>query len=240
MADRNNKHLMLRASGGSGALSFADFASFLEMMREECEAARAEREGAAAEARVERETAAAEQWRLMAEVYESKLQLAEEIISRTAAVQNSTAIGLDGRRHIEPMRWMGSESAPSPTRSQVSASSRNGDSGAVPIQRGNGESQVKQIKTLSCSMGTKAKFPAWTQNFLCLAKLHGLFGSFTEGVDVPVADEMMSIAALQEAFPHENIQKHFIACNILSRAIARNGDRDTLRHASSPAVDGVR
>ena len=84
--------------------------------------------------------------------------------------------------------------------------------------------------------GTKAKFPAWEQNFLCLAKLHGLFGIFTEGVDVPVADETMSIAALQEAFSHENIQKHFIAWNILSRAIASNGDRDTLRHASSPAA----
>ena len=46
----------------------------------------------------------------------------------------------------------------------------------------------------------------------------------------------MSIAALQEAFPHENIQKHFIAWNILSRAIASNGDGDTLRHASSPAA----
>ena len=63
-----------------------------------------------------------------------------------------------------------------------------------------------------------------------------MFGNFTEGVDVPVADETMSIAALQEAFPHNNVQKHFIAWNILSRAIANNGDRDTLRHASSPAA----
>ena len=84
--------------------------------------------------------------------------------------------------------------------------------------------------------GTRAKFPSWKQKLLCLAKLHGLFGIFTEGVDVPVADETMSIAALQEAFPHENIQKHLIAWNILSRAIVSNGDRDTLRHASSPAA----
>ena len=157
MADRNNERLSLRASGGSGALSFADFSSFREMIREECEAARAEREGAAAEARVERETAAAEQRRLMAQVYELKLQLAEEIISRTAAVQNGTEIGLDGRRHIELMRWMGSESAPSPTRSQASTSSRNGDSGAVPIQRGNGESQVKQIKDVLMFDGYKGQ-----------------------------------------------------------------------------------
>ena len=196
MADRNDERLSPRASGGSGAPSFADFSSFREMMREEREAARAEREAAAAEARVERETAAAEQRRLMAEVYELKLQQAEGRRSRTAVVQNGTAIGLDSWRHIEPMRWMGSEAAPSPTRSQASASSRNGDSGAVPTQRGNGESQFKQIKDVSIFDGTRAKFPSWKQNFLCLAKLHGLVGIFTEGVDVPVADETMSIAAL--------------------------------------------
>ena len=206
-------------------------------MREEREVARAEREAtAAAEARVERETAAAEQRRLMAEVYELKLQLAEGRRSRTAVVQNGTAIGLDNWRHIEPMRWIRSEAAPSPTRSQASASSRNGDSGAMPNQRGNCESQVKQIKDVPIFDGTRAKFPSWKQNFLCLAKLHGLFGIFTEGVDVPVADKTMSIAALQEAFPRENIQKHLIAWNILSRAIACNEDRDTLRHASSPAA----
>ena len=134
------------------------------------------------------------------------------------------------------MRWMGSKSSPSPTRLQGSTSSKNGDSGAVPILRGNGKSQAKKIKDVSMFDGTMAKFPAWKQNFLCSAKLHGLFGIFTEGIDVPVADETMSIAAFQEAFPHENVQKHFIAWNILSRAIASNGDRDTLRHASSPAV----
>ena len=48
------------------------------MIREEREAARVEREAAAAEARVGRETAAAEQRRLMAEVFELKLPLTEE------------------------------------------------------------------------------------------------------------------------------------------------------------------
>ena len=127
---------------------------------------------------------------------------------------------------------MESESAPSPTRSQASTSSRNGDSGAVPTQRENGESQLKPIKDVPMFDRTKAKFPAWKQNCLCLAKLHGIFGIFTEGVDVPVVNETMSIAAFQEAFPHENIQTHFIAWNILSSAIASNEDRDTLRHAS--------
>ena len=225
MADRNDERLSPRASGGSGAPSFVDFSSFREMIREEREAARAEREAAAAE-----------QWRLMAEVYEIKLQLAEGRRSRTAVVQNGTAIGLDGRRHIESIRWMESESAPSPARSQASTNSRNGDSGAVPTQRGNGESQLKQINDVPMFDGTRAKFPCWKKQFLCLAKLLGLIGIFTEGVDVPVADKTMSIAALQEAFPRENIQKHFIAWNILSRTIACNEDRDTLRHASSPAA----
>ena len=219
------------------------------MIREEREAARAEREAATAEAQVERETAAAEQRRLMAEVYELKLQLAEERRSQTAAVQSGTtegdriinpggtAIGLDDRMHIEPVWWMGSESAPSPTRSRASTSSRNGDSGAAPVQRGNGETQVKQIKDVPLVDGTKAKFRVWKQIFLCLANLRGLFVIFTEGVDVPVADEKISTAALREAFPQENVQKHFIAWNILSRTITNNGDRDTLRYASSLAAE---
>ena len=205
MADRNDDRLSPRASGGCGAPSFADFLSFWEMIREEREAARTEREAIAVEARVECETAAAEQRRLMAEVYKLKLQLAEERRSRTAAVQNGTAIALDGRRHIEPMRSMGSDSAPSPTCLQALTSSRNGGSGAVPIQRGNGKSQVKQVNGVPMFDGTKAKFPGWKQSFICLVKLHGLFEIFTEGIEVPVADETMSIAALQEAFPHENI-----------------------------------
>ena len=60
----------------------------------------------------------------------------------------------------------------------------------------NCENKVKQIKYASLFDGTKAKFPAWKQNVLSLAKLHGLFGVFTDVFDVPVADEAMSIAAL--------------------------------------------
>ena len=78
MADRNDERLWPRASGVSGAPSIADFSSFREMIREEREAARAEREAATTEAREERETAAAEQRRLMTEVYELKLQLAKQ------------------------------------------------------------------------------------------------------------------------------------------------------------------
>ena len=69
-----------------------------------------------------------------------------------------------------------------------------------------------------------------------MVKLQSLFGIFTEGVDVPAADETMSIAALQEAFPHENVQRPFITWNILSRVIVNNGDRDYLHHAFSPAA----
>ena len=53
-------------------------------------------------------------------------------------------------------------------------------------------------------------FPAWKQNVLCLSKLHGLLRIFTDGVNVSVADEMISIAALQETFLRDNVQKHLI------------------------------
>ena len=241
MADRNDERPSPRGGKGSGASPFADFSSFREMIREEREAARAEREAAAAEARVERETAAAEQRRLTAEVYELKLQLAEEKKSRpgvvqsgTAAVQSGTtaggdritnpggtAIELDDRTHIEPMRWMGSESTPSPARSRASTSSRNGDSGAAPIQRGYGEKQVKQIKYVPLFDGTKAKFPALKQIFLYLAKLHGLFGVFTDRVDAPVADETMSIVALQEAFFPTRMYKNISLPGIFSHGLSR-------------------
>ena len=158
------------------------------MIREERQAARVEREAAAAEARVERNMAAAEQRRLMAEVFKLKLQLAEGRGRRSgvaggepwtagprgepkgpikSAVQSGTAaggdritnpggtaIGLDSRMHIEPIRWMGSESAPSPACLQASTSRRNGDSGAVPVQRENVETQVKQIKDAALFDGT--------------------------------------------------------------------------------------
>ena len=95
---------------------------------------------------------------------------------------------------------------------------------------------MKQIKDVPTFDGTKAKFPAWKMNLLCLAKLHGLFEFFTEDVDVPVTDEGMSVPALQQAFPAEDIEKHFIAWNILSRALEGSSDRDTPRHATSPAA----
>ena len=84
--------------------------------------------------------------------------------------------------------------------------------------------------------GTKAKFPAWKRNFLCLAKLYDLFEIFTEDVDVPDADEGMSVSASHQAFPGEDIQKHLKAWNILSRALEGSTDRDTLRHTTSPAA----
>ena len=94
----------------------------------------------------------------MAEVYELKLQLAEKRRRRTAVVQNGTAIELDGRRHIEPMRWMGSESASNLKRSQASTSSRNGDSGPVPFQRGNTAGWRALVDTYSAStLGVKVQ-----------------------------------------------------------------------------------
>lgn len=78
--------------------------------------------------------------------------------------------------------------------------------------------------------GTNATFPAWKRLFLCLAKLHDIFETFTEGVGVPVEDEGMSVAALYRAFPGENIQRYFVSSNILSRALKGSTGRDTLLH----------
>ena len=73
------------------------------------------------------------------------------------------------------MRRMESESDPSPARSQASTSSRNGDSGAAPVQREKSENQVKQIKYVPLFDGAKAKFPlgsrivsAWPGFTACL------------------------------------------------------------------------
>ena len=103
-------------------------------------------------------------------------------------------------------------------------SSRNSTSGAVPVKRGNGETRVKQIKDVPLFDGTKAKFPAWKQKFCCLAKLHGLFGIFTEEVDVS-----------GDLSPRECTEV-FRRLEHISRAIANNGDCDTLRHAFSSAA----
>ena len=124
------------------------------------------------------------------------------------------------------------ESDRSPARSYAPTSRRNGENGSVPIQRENCEPEVNYIKDVPLFDVTKARFPAWKQSFLCLAKLHGRFRIFTDGVDVPVADETIFIAALQEDFPRENVKNHSIAWNIFSRAIADNNDLDTLRFAS--------
>ena len=81
--------------------------------------------------------------------------------------------------------------------------------------QGDRGSQLKQIKGVPTFDGTKAKFPAWKRILFSLAKLHNLFEIFTEGVNVPVADEGMSASAFQRASPVEDIQKHFVAWNIL-------------------------
>ena len=60
----------------SGAPSLANFSSFREMLREERESARAEREVASVAKRAERQAWVAEQRRLMDKVVELRVQLA--------------------------------------------------------------------------------------------------------------------------------------------------------------------
>ena len=91
----------------------------------------------------------------------------------------------------------------------------------MPVQRENAETQVKQIKNVPLLDCGKAKFPAWKQNFLCLVKLYGLFGIIKDGVDVPVADETVSIAALQKAFPRDNVYKSISLPGTFSHGLPR-------------------
>lgn len=65
-----------RSNDVNGSPFFADFSSSRQMLREEPDAARAEREAITAAARAERQAAAAEQRRLLEEVFELRLQLA--------------------------------------------------------------------------------------------------------------------------------------------------------------------
>lgn len=57
-----------------------------------------------------------------------------------------------------------------------------------------------------------------------------------ESVDASVVDDGMSNPAFQQAFPAQDIQKHFVAWEIRSQALEGNSNRDTLKHATSPVT----
>ena len=54
-----------------------------------------------------------------------------------------------------------------------------------------------------------------------------MFRVFTEGVEIPVADEEKSVKEIQAmGFAKKEIRKDFLAWNILSRAIKGKADND--------------
>ena len=96
---------------------------------------------------------------------------------------------------------------------------------------------TKQIKDVSFFHGTKAEFPKFKRDLITLAKQHGLFRVFTEDVEIAVADEGESVEGIQAmGFDEEEIRKHFLAWNILSRAIKGKTDNDILRRVTSPTA----
>ena len=118
----------------------------------------------------------------------------------------------------------------------------SGDSGTASAPR-IGENTVssnvstKQIKDVPLFHGAKAKFPKFKRDLITLAKQHGLFRVFTEDVEIPVADEEKSVEEIQAmGFAEDEIRKHFLAWNILSRAIKGKADNDILRRVTSPTV----
>ena len=85
--------------------------------------------------------------------------------------------------------------------------------------------------------GPKAEFPKFKRDLITLAKQHGLFRVFTEDVEIPVADEEKSVEEIQAmGFAEDEIRKHFLAWNILSRAIKGKADNDILRRVTSPTA----
>ena len=117
----------------------------------------------------------------------------------------------------------------------------SGDSGTASAPR-IGENKAtsnftKQIKDVPFFHSAKAEFPKFKRDLITLAKQHGLFRVFTEDVEIPVADEEKSVEEIQAmGFNQEEIRKHFLVWNILSRAIKGKTDNDILRRVTSPTA----
>ena len=95
---------------------------------------------------------------------------------------------------------------------------------------------TKQIKDGPFFHGTKAEFSKSKRDLITLAKQQGMF-RFTEDAEIPVADEGKSVEGIQAmGFDEDEIRKHFLAWNILFRAIKGKTDNDILRRVTSPTT----
>ena len=234
-------------SEGSGAsLLKKEWSRVRDLIREEREAFRAEREQADAALRVERKEADTAQERLRAET--ENLQASMEQLQRRVEGQSNFARGepfaslgsvggLGGR--LPARRAAGSGFVPAGF--QSTRSSVNGDIGTASGPRV-GENTVssnvtKQIKDVPFSHGAKAEFSKFKRDLITLAKQHSLFWVFTEDVEIPVVDEEKSVEEIQAiGFAEDEILKHFLAWNILSYAIKAKTDNDILRRVTSPTA----
>ena len=118
----------------------------------------------------------------------------------------------------------------------------SGDSGTASAPR-IGESMVssnvtKQIKDVPFFHGaTAAEYPKSKRDLITFAKQHGMFRVFPEDVEIPVADEEKPVEEIQVlGFAEDEIRRHFLARNILSRAIKDKMDNDILRRVTSPTA----
>ena len=212
-----------------------------DLTREEREAFRAEREQADAALRVERREAAAAQERLRAET--ENLRASMEQLQRRVEGQSGFARGepfaglgsvggLEGR--LPARRAAGSGFVPAGFRSPRSSVSGDSCTASAPAPR-IGENTVsnnvtKQIKDVPFFQGAKAEFPKFKRDLITLAKQHGLFRVFTEDIEIPVADEDKSVEEIQAmGFAEDEILRHFLAWNILSRTIKGKAHNDIFR-----------
>ena len=188
---------------GSGAsLLKKEWSQVRELVREEREAFRAEREQADAALRVERSEAAAAQGRLRAMT--ENLRASMDQFQRRVKEQSSFARGehfaglgfvrgLEGQ--LPARRAAGGGFVPEGFQSpQSSVSGNSGTPSAPTIGEGMASSNfTKQIKDLYFFNDAKARFPMFKRDLITLAKQHGLFRVFTGDIEKPVGDEVKSV-----------------------------------------------
>ena len=180
-----------RSEGSGASLLKKEWSQVRDLIREEREAFRAERERADAALRVERSEATAAQERLRTETKNLRasmehLQWRVEALPNFARGEPFAVLGsvgeLEGR--LPARRAAGSDFVPAGFQSP--RSSVSGDSGTASTPK-IGESMVssnvtKKIKDVSFFHGATAEFPKFKRDLITFAKQHGMFRVFAEDV----------------------------------------------------------
>ena len=180
-----------RSEGSGASLLKKEWSQVRDLIREEREAFRAERERADAALRVERSEATTAQERLRTETKNLRasmehLQWRVEALPNFARGEPFAVLGsvgeLEGR--LPARRAAGSDFVPAGFQSP--RSSVSGDSGTASTPK-IGESMVssnvtKKIKDVSFFHGATAEFPKFKRDLITFAKQHGMFRVFTEDV----------------------------------------------------------